>query len=116
MHGEHMYEAGKLVQVTVASLALVGAAKADATTECMTKAFTEYNANNIAIYASTDLPLPPEKVVAQRRLEEQYCARVAICLASKYQNNRLLVSTYFSDCLQDEAEEKYKIRKSVKGR
>jgi hypothetical protein len=80
-------------------------AQESAQTGCLTAAFNDYNKANLAIKQRTP-PLPIEAIVAQRRLQEQYCLRVARCRVGEPATDRSLASSYaaaFSSCLAEEA-------------
>jgi hypothetical protein len=99
--------------VTVAML-IVGSTAATtaqnaAQTACATAAFDDYNKANTALLLQANPLMTPEATVAQRRLEEQYCLRLARCVVGGPANSSLRVpfSSAFSSCLRDEALEKY---------
>jgi hypothetical protein len=68
-------------------------------TACAMTAFNDYNKANLALMAQST-------TVAQRRLQEQYCLRVARCRVGDPTANRSLALPYaaaFSSCLREEA-------------
>lgn len=73
-----------------------------AQTACVLAAFQDYNNANIALGVKESV----ESIIAQRRLEEQYCLRYAACVTSDVPKNSLSGLAYaaeFSSCLSDEA-------------
>jgi hypothetical protein len=94
--------------VLVAVFGSAAAAQTDARTSCATAAVTDYNKANLALMDQKDgLLMSPESLIAQRRLEEQYCLRLTRCLLGDAPSNVLAYRTEFSSCLQDESLEKY---------
>jgi len=98
--------AGPASMLVVAFLPFGGTAAENSDT-CVTAAFNDYNAANLALI--TKIPMPVETTIAQRRLQEQYCLRAAHCelpsMAS--QEGTVLLDVEFSKCLEEEAKEKY---------
>jgi hypothetical protein len=95
------------VSMLVATFLPFGVTAAENTDGCTVAAFKDYNASNLALLATN--PMPVETTIAQRRLQEQYCLRVAHCeLASMpSQESTVVLDVEFSKCLEEEAKEKY---------
>ncbi len=79
----------------------------------MEETLFEYNRLYLALLnQETDADLNGESHVevtlAERRLEEDYCKKLAACefLGSNQQRNPLIFSSSFSDCLDEDAKEK----------
>jgi hypothetical protein len=75
-------------------------------TACAMTAFNDYNKANLALMAQSTPLMSVEATVAQRRLQEQYCLRVARCRVGDPTANRSLALPYaaaFSSCLREEA-------------
>ena len=74
---------------------------------CGFAAFTEYNNTNLALMQTYPAPMPPIAVISQRRLQEQYCAKLAACIVGDPNNSTLLLpySAAFAECLRDEAQQ-----------
>jgi hypothetical protein len=76
---------------------------------CAVAALENYNRQNLALLASpAALPIKsPQVIVAQRRLQEQYCGRFAICTVGDPNNSSLEVPfrLAFSHCISDESKE-----------
>jgi hypothetical protein len=90
------------IQIALAVLVLSSAtALADEKT-CLTAAFTEYNKANLAIMTQVTTVMSVEATVAQRRLQEQYCIRVAQCRTT----SPMALAATFSRCLDDEGKNK----------
>ncbi len=81
-------------------------AEADAQNACAEAAFNEYNRQNLAILTSpAAVPVKSvELIVAQRRLQEQYCLKFAMCTVGDPDNKSLDLSfrAAFSHCISDE--------------
>jgi hypothetical protein len=96
-------------------IVLVGSASgswaADQEEECMVAAFTDYNRANLALLTKSDLLMTVETIITQRRLQEQYCLRVAKCHLAGLppQHTTMALDVAFSGCLRDEAMEKYEL-------
>jgi hypothetical protein len=84
---------------------------ADQGNACLVAALNDYNQANLALLTKSELLMTVETTIAQRRLQEQYCLRVAQCqLASMPpQQTTVALDAAFSDCLRDEAMEKYEL-------
>lgn len=95
----------------IATTILVGMATsalaADQKGECHLSAFTAYNKANLAILATANPILKAEVQIAKRRLQEQYCSRVAQCESGDVpaQQTTMTFDVMFSKCLSDEAQE-----------
>ena len=78
--------------------------------ECMIATFTDYNRANVELLTKTD-PVTVETIIAQRRLQEQYCLRIAQCHVAgpPPQRTSIALNATFSSCLRDEAMEKYEL-------
>ena len=74
---------------------------------CTMAAFNQYQQANRKLMETFPAPMPPDVIVSQRRLQEQYCSQLAQCLIPDPQNPRNLIpySATFSQCLRDEAKE-----------
>ena len=73
--------------------------------KCVAAAFTEYKEVN-ADFILRAIPMPVENVLAQRRLQEQYCLQYARCMIGDPSVVRSLNSPFsvaFSTCLREEA-------------
>jgi hypothetical protein len=90
------------------------ASAADQANACLTAAFTAYNNANVGLIAEAGIPMKAEGQIAQRRLQEQYCARVAQCKIATLppQQTTIAFDVAFSYCLRDEAMEKYELTPS----
>ncbi|WGJ15025.1 hypothetical protein QEV83_01570 [Methylocapsa sp. D3K7] len=82
---------------------------------CMVAALIDYNQANLALLTKSDLPKTVEATIAQRRLQEQYCLRFAQCQLASLppQQTTMALDGAFSDCLRDEAMEKYQLAPST---
>lgn len=80
----------------------------DAKTECATAAFKDYNKSKLALLTQAPL-MSVDTLLAQRRLEEQFCQRFAQCVfgQSPDQTHELPYRAAFASCLEDESLEKY---------
>jgi hypothetical protein len=91
-----------------AGIMLAGILAADAqrgsSNVCATAAFQEYNRMNLALLQSAPFKTM-EIAIAQRRLQEQFCARFVACLHGD--TSKLPAQLEFSRCLEDEAKEQY---------
>ena len=78
---------------------------------CLVAALNDYNQANLALLTKSEPLMTVETTIAQRRLQEQYCLRVAQCrLASMPpQQTTWALDSAFSHCLCDEALEKYEL-------
>src|ERR1700721_2811227 len=78
-----------------------GAWAADHEQECMVAAFTDYNRANMALLTKPDPLMTVETAVSQRRLQEQYCLRIAKCHLAGLppQNTTIALDIAFSGCL-----------------
>ena len=97
-----------LAAITASALA------ADQENGCLVAAFTSYNSANVSLMASGGIPMTVEAQIAQRRLQEQYCVRVAECqnTALPKQQTTMVFDVAFANCLRDEAMEKYELTPS----
>jgi hypothetical protein len=87
---------------------LFGTASASADeTACLTAALSDYVKTNAALVMQSTPVMSVEATIAQRRLEEQYCLRVAQCRVSGLtrQATEWAAAAAFSSCLNDEAKE-----------
>ena len=75
--------------------------------DCGVAAFQDYNGQNLALLQEGTPLLSVEGVIAQRRLEEQFCLRFVQCALGNMATDNLRFKSAFSSCLQDEALEKY---------
>ncbi len=81
----------------------------DKQTACATAAFMEYNKANVALLTGASPIMSVEAQVAQRRLQESYCLQYARCFAGDPANQSagMQYALEFSQCLEEEALEKY---------
>ena len=81
---------------------------------CEVVAFQEYSAANLALLQAS-IPLTVEGVLAQRRLEERYCIKVAQCdLAANSPQSPLfpiVFGSVVSGCLNDIAKDRSNLSK-----
>jgi hypothetical protein len=93
----------RIAIVAAALSCAVASASADEAA-CISAALTDYVKMNAALAIRSAPLMSVEATIAQRRLEEQYCLRVARCrvggVASAY-----ATAAVFSSCLDDEAKE-----------
>src|ERR1035441_5959084 len=84
---------------------------ADQDNTCMVAALNDYNKANLALLTKSDLLMTVETTIAQRRLQEQYCLRVAQCQLASLppQHTTMALDAAFSTGLRDEAMEKYEL-------
>jgi hypothetical protein len=94
--------------VAVMAVSAASAQSPDATA-CTAAAFADYNKANLRMVQQQPTLMPPDAVIAQRRLEEQYCLRYAQCIfgATPDQSHALSYRAEFAGCLRDESLEKY---------
>jgi hypothetical protein len=86
------------------------AAAQQSTLDCAVLAMTNYNKASLAL-TQNQLGGSVETKMAERRLEEQYCLEIAKCEMQKHASEpwyQMGLSTAFSNCLLDEAEEELK--------
>lgn len=97
----------------VAFLSTIGSGSLaeDGVKTCLTGAFEEYNRANLALLAKSEMLMTVETVIAQRRLQEQYCLKAARCELANLppQQTTIALDAIFSRCLRDEAIEKYEL-------
>jgi hypothetical protein len=89
-------------------------AASDEEQECAIAAFADYNNANLDLLTKDDLLPSVETLIAQRRLQEEYCLRSSKCSMGHIpeQGRDLVLRTKFASCLEEEALEKYEaIRK-----
>jgi hypothetical protein len=69
----------RLVLVLLALLLTAGApiAQAEVQSDCAVKALMDYNRASLEIRLKAESPVPVDATIALRRLEEQYCLRLA---------------------------------------
>jgi hypothetical protein len=99
-----------LVFAVVAALASESAAQAPTTSQdqakaCAVAAKTDYIKQNFALLNQETTLLSVEAMIAQRRLEEQYCLRFVRCFYADPKD--LAFQAEFNSCLEDESLEKY---------
>lgn len=80
---------------------------------CEMRAFEEYNRLSLmlgskALDAIATMKSHIPQIIAQRRLEESYCRKVAACefLDKNKQHNASMFAITFDDCLKEEAKER----------
>ncbi len=103
--------------VILASLWMAMAASATAADQesaCRAAALITYNDANLKLMASAGVPMAMDAIIAQRRLQEQYCASVARChsVTLQKQQTTMVFDMDFDNCLRDEAMEKYELSPS----
>jgi hypothetical protein len=78
---------------------------------CEIAAFTDYNRANLTLLTKHELIMTVETTISQRRLQEQYCLRVAHCQIADLplQKTTMALDTAFSVCLRDEVMEKFEL-------
>lgn len=99
--------------LTVFLLIAANALAAPDTNEtCVMTAFKEFNDANTALLLHSGSPMPIEATLAQRRLQEDYCGKQAHCVtdALPAQERSMVLDSAFSDCLEQEAKEKYELK------
>jgi hypothetical protein len=74
---------------------------------CAIAAFRDYTRQKIALSQRATPFLSVESLIAQRRLEEQFCQHLVQCDLGAVANDDVRFGAEFSSCLQDEALEKY---------
>jgi transposase-like protein len=74
---------------------------------CTMAAFNKYLQSNRLLMETFPPPMPPDAIITQRRLQEEYCTNLANCLIPDPENPHNLIpySVTFSKCLRDEAKE-----------
>lgn len=77
---------------------------------CLESALRDYTRTNLALLTQSFPIMTVEAVIAQRRLQEGYCVRVAICRVGQPSTPALAIAyaAMFSACLRDEAAEQNK--------
>lgn len=102
----------RLVTATVLLIAMATSVlAADQGNACLLSAFTAYNNANVELMASAGIPMKVDGQIAQRRLQEQYCIRVAQCVNADLptQETTMAFDVAFSQCLRSEVMEKYEL-------
>ena len=96
------------VPLAAVALALVWSVnvKGEPTTTCLAAALDEYNAALLRLLQDNE-PLSVTKQIAQRRLQEAYCLRIARCRMIEPSTQPLEYTATFSACLRDETLEHY---------
>jgi len=76
---------------------------------CLAAALDTYNNANLSLIGSAGVPMTANALIAQRRLEEEYCGRATECLAGALpvDQRAMLSDALFSSCLRDKAKKKY---------
>jgi hypothetical protein len=76
---------------------------------CIAAAFKDYNKANLALLTGRIPLMSVESTISQRRLQEQYCLRLARCVIGDLDNPSLNLPylAEFSSCLREESLEKY---------
>ena len=73
---------------------------------CLTVAVNNYTKANTALMLRSTPIMSVEAIVAQRRLQEQYCLRVARCrVGDSTKGMAIPFAAAFSSCLDNEAKE-----------
>jgi hypothetical protein len=81
-----------------------------AQTQCITVAYTNYNKAKLAMFQTVDISPSVGQIIAERRLQEQYCLQFARCMMVANTNGQLAglqFASFFDSCLRDEALEQY---------
>ena len=99
------------MRLAVAFSALVvatGPALADAATECVASALTDYSRQSLALFQAVPIGSLPgvDALIAKRRLQEGYCLRSTRCLYGELSTGAsdLAFRAEFAKCLNEEAE------------
>ena len=94
-----------LVVLFVLIIAALRVESAGAQNACATAAFADYNRANVALMQANIPLMSVESIIAQRRLQEQYCLQFALCTIGDPANQSLRIpySAAFSSCLRDVA-------------
>jgi hypothetical protein len=77
----------------------------DAQTACGVAAMTDYTKANLSLMQKSSTLMAVEDMIAQRRLEEEFCLRFVRCVLDD--SNSLQFRSAFNTCLSDESLEKY---------
>jgi hypothetical protein len=72
---------------------------------CSVAAMTDYTKSNLALLQQGTPLMSVEALVAQRRLQEQFCMRFVSCVVRDPSSLRFMSA--FDSCLKDESLEKY---------
>ena len=74
---------------------------------CAAAALVDYNKQNLAILQQGSPIMTVQAQIAQRRLQEQFCLRVAQCRVGDPSNQALGIAhaAAFSACLREEADQ-----------
>jgi hypothetical protein len=91
-----------MVLISIASTARAQ----DSQRACGLAANADYNRANVALVQKDGPIMALETVIAQRRLEEQFCQRIAHCFYGDEPNGPPY-RALFSSCLRDESLAKY---------
>ena len=74
---------------------------------CAVAAFQDFDRQNLALLQQRTPLLSVEGLIAQRRLEEQFCVRFVECELGAVPTGDVRFQAEFSSCLQDGSLEKY---------
>lgn len=95
---------------TKSSPAPVPIAERVAQNQCATQAFTNYNNAKLTLFQQNGVGPSVQQIIAERRLQEEFCAQFAKCVLVLNANSQLVALEYaasFDSCLRDEALEEY---------
>ncbi|MBG0797093.1 hypothetical protein IYX23_05255 [Methylocystis sp. L43] len=97
--------------VIFAALSANASAKDNRAEECGVAVMKDYNEANLALLGKSNSLMTVEITIEQRRLQEQYCLRVARCrlMSMSLQESTTVLPALFSRCLREEAMEKYEL-------
>jgi hypothetical protein len=73
--------------------------------QCGVAAMTEYNKADLALMQRGTPSMSVDDLIAQRRLQEDFCLKFIRCVLSDEKSPRFSIA--FDNCLRDEALEKY---------
>ena len=108
MYSRTVVAAGISFATLLSSAATPADEAKDPRVQCGVAAVTEYNKATLDFWSSTSRANPTEIIsvesqIAQRRLRENYCLKLARCLTD---GSSLALGAAFSGCLKDEEAEK----------
>lgn len=102
-----MYRSG--IAVALSAVITTSALAANDESACLAAALDAYTKANLTLIGSAGVPMPANALIAQRRLEEEYCARATECLAARLPGDQRAMQSdvLFSSCLRAKAKDKY---------
>lgn len=97
--------------VIFAALSASASAKDSRAEECGAAVMREYNETNLALLGRSNPIMTVETTIEQRRLQEQYCLRLARCklMSMSQQETTTVLPALFSRCLREEVMEQYEL-------